>query len=143
MHMNDDARHGRLHAAVVHDVYGPSTHYSDDSGRTWSQRGKPPSFHHPSLTPRPASPPGSNRPLDRIQSPTGFLGENRQKFHVQIADLMHFRSLYSTKDDLPFKWVTFPTSRFSGLEMIIIGSSERLDGEAEYQWKAPAAPIQY
>jgi photosystem II stability/assembly factor-like uncharacterized protein len=30
MHMTFDPRDQRLHAAVVHDVFGPSTHYSDE-----------------------------------------------------------------------------------------------------------------
>lgn len=32
MHMVFDPRDQRLHAAVVHDVFGPSTHFSDDLG---------------------------------------------------------------------------------------------------------------
>ena len=34
MHIILDRRDRRLHAAVVHEVYGPSTHYSDDMGAT-------------------------------------------------------------------------------------------------------------
>jgi hypothetical protein len=37
MHMAFDPRDQRIHAAVVHDVYGPSTHYSDDLGEHWIQ----------------------------------------------------------------------------------------------------------
>ena len=32
MHMVLDPRDKRLHAAVVHEVYGPSTHFSDNIG---------------------------------------------------------------------------------------------------------------
>ena len=44
MHMVYDQRENRLHAAVLHDVYGPSTHYSDDFGSSWSQAGQIPEF---------------------------------------------------------------------------------------------------
>ena len=37
MHMQLDSRDNRLHAAVNHVVYGPTTHYSDDLGKTWTQ----------------------------------------------------------------------------------------------------------
>ena len=44
MHMTFDPRNLRLHAAVVHDVFGPSTHYSDDLGESWTQGKTAPSF---------------------------------------------------------------------------------------------------
>ena len=36
MHIQLDPRDQRLHAATSHFVYGPTTHYSDDLGKTWS-----------------------------------------------------------------------------------------------------------
>ncbi len=57
MHMRFDARDGRLHAAVVHDVYGPSLHYSDDFGQTWEQARQAPSFERSSRSGRPPATP--------------------------------------------------------------------------------------
>ena len=37
MHIQMDPRDQRLHAATSHFVYGPTTHYSDDVGQTWTQ----------------------------------------------------------------------------------------------------------
>ncbi len=37
MHMQMDRRDQRIHAAVNHIIYGPTTHYSDDLGKTWTQ----------------------------------------------------------------------------------------------------------
>ena len=48
MHMQLDPRDQRLHAAVSHVVYGPTTHYSDDFGQTWTQAGEVPAFSRPS-----------------------------------------------------------------------------------------------
>ena len=53
MHMTLDRRDRRLHAAMVHDVYGPSTHYSDDMGATWVQSEQIPAFSRPSRSGRP------------------------------------------------------------------------------------------
>jgi len=53
MHMKLDPRDGRLHAATAHDVYGPSTHYSDDYGKTWTQARQVPVFTRPSKSGRP------------------------------------------------------------------------------------------
>ena len=53
MHMTADQRSGRLHAAAVHDVFGPSTHYSDDLGETWTQAEKSPAIERPSASGRP------------------------------------------------------------------------------------------
>jgi photosystem II stability/assembly factor-like uncharacterized protein len=58
MHMKMDARDGRLHAAVDHFVYGPTTHYSDDIGRTWVQAREVPAIPRPSKSGRPFSSPG-------------------------------------------------------------------------------------
>jgi len=48
-----DVRHGRVHAAVDHTVFGPSTHYSDDLGEHWTQADLPPEFKQPSTSGRP------------------------------------------------------------------------------------------
>lgn len=57
MHMQIDPRDQRLHAAVVHFVYGPTTHYSDDFGRTWIQAKQVPAFPRPSKSGRPLATP--------------------------------------------------------------------------------------
>jgi hypothetical protein len=57
MHMQLDSRDRRLHAAVNHFVYGPTTHYSDDFGATWTQAGQVPVLSRPSKSGRPASSP--------------------------------------------------------------------------------------
>lgn len=57
MHMTYDPRQGRLHAAVVHDVYGPSTHYSDDLGKSWTQARQVPAFSRRSKSGRPLGTP--------------------------------------------------------------------------------------
>ncbi len=53
MHMQMDPRDGRLHAAVQHVVYGPTTHYSDDLGQTWTQAKQMPAITRPSKSGRP------------------------------------------------------------------------------------------
>ena len=58
MHMKMDPRDGRLHAAVDHFVYGPTTHYSDDMGGTWVQAREVPVIPRPSKSGRPFSSPG-------------------------------------------------------------------------------------
>ena len=45
----------RLHAATAHFVYGPTTHYSDDFGKTWTQAKQVPALPRPSKSGRPAS----------------------------------------------------------------------------------------
>jgi len=57
MHMNMDPRDGRLHTSVSHFVYGPTTHYSDDLGQTWTQAEVVPTLTRPSKSGRPASTP--------------------------------------------------------------------------------------
>jgi photosystem II stability/assembly factor-like uncharacterized protein len=54
MHMTMDPRDRRLHAAVGHFVFGPTTHYSEDLGETWTQSPAPPKFSRPSASGRPA-----------------------------------------------------------------------------------------
>lgn len=57
MHMNLDPRDVRLHAAVNHFVYGPTTHYSDDLGKSWTQARVVPAFSRPSKSGRPLGTP--------------------------------------------------------------------------------------
>jgi hypothetical protein len=57
MHLQRDPRDGRLHAAASHFVYGPTTHYSDDEGKTWTQSKQVPTLPRPSRSGRPASSP--------------------------------------------------------------------------------------
>lgn len=53
MHMRLDPRDARLHAAVYHDVFGATTHYSDDFGQNWTQAREVPAFPRPSRSGRP------------------------------------------------------------------------------------------
>jgi hypothetical protein len=53
LHMRLDPRDRRLHAAAAHDVFGPSTHYSDDFGQSWTQAEKSPKLERPSQSGRP------------------------------------------------------------------------------------------
>ena len=53
MHMTLDPRNQRLHAAVSHPVYGPTTQYSDDLGQTWTQARQVPALTRPSKSGRP------------------------------------------------------------------------------------------
>lgn len=57
MHMMMDPRDGRMHTSLSHFVYGPSTHYSDDLGKTWTQAAVIPAFPRPSRSGRPAGTP--------------------------------------------------------------------------------------
>jgi photosystem II stability/assembly factor-like uncharacterized protein len=57
MHMNMDPRDGRMHAATNHTVYGPTTHFSDDLGRNWTQARQVPAFARPSKSGRPIGSP--------------------------------------------------------------------------------------
>ena len=62
--MSYDPRHQRIHAAVVHDAYGPSTHYTDDLGKTWKQARFVPSFPRPTQSGRPLGTPDEVRKGD-------------------------------------------------------------------------------
>ena len=64
MHMPLDRRDRRPHSAVVHEVYGPSTHFSDDIGATWVQSAQIPAFIRPSRSGRPLGTPGEARDED-------------------------------------------------------------------------------
>lgn len=70
MHMNYDLRDQRIHSAVVHDVYGPSTHYSDDFGETWTQSSASPSFSRPSHSGRPLGTPDEAKSPNEAQEQT-------------------------------------------------------------------------
>jgi len=52
-----DPRDRRMHASAAHFVYGPSTHYSDDLGKTWTQARQVPEFTRPSRSGRPPGTP--------------------------------------------------------------------------------------
>lgn len=54
MHMNMDPRDGRLHSAVNHFVFGPTTQYSDDLGETWTQATSVPAITRPSKSGHPS-----------------------------------------------------------------------------------------
>jgi len=69
MHMQMDPRDQRLHAAVNHFVYGPSTHYSDDLGRTWTQAKQVPDLPRPSKSGRPFSTPEEMFDADKGDGP--------------------------------------------------------------------------
>jgi photosystem II stability/assembly factor-like uncharacterized protein len=55
MNIQMDPRDQRLHAATSHFVYGPTTHYSDDLGKTWTQAKQVPLLSRGSRSGRPAS----------------------------------------------------------------------------------------
>ncbi len=67
MHMTSDPRNQRLHAAVVHDVFGPSTHYSDDLGENWTQGKEAPSFPRPSTSSRPLGTPDEVKEPEEVE----------------------------------------------------------------------------
>ena len=80
MHMTFDPRNQRLHAAVVHDVFGPSTHYSDDLGETWIQGKQAPSFPRASKSSRPLGTP------DEVKNPEEVEEEKVLKvWHIKPA----------------------------------------------------------
>jgi photosystem II stability/assembly factor-like uncharacterized protein len=57
MNMVMDPRDQRIHAAVTHPVFGPSTQYSDDLGETWTQAEVSPTFEQESKAERPLGTP--------------------------------------------------------------------------------------
>lgn len=57
MHLTRDPRDARLHASTTHFVFGPTTHYSDDDGQTWTQAKGVPAFPRQSTSGRPPSTP--------------------------------------------------------------------------------------
>jgi len=60
-HLQFDHRDGRLHASAAHDVFGPSMHYSDDLGETWTQAEVSPELTRASKSGRPLGSPGEAR----------------------------------------------------------------------------------
>lgn len=74
MHMGMDPRDHRLHAAVDHTVFGPSTHYSDDLGTHWTQAEGLPEFTEPSTSGRPVGTAQEARdPQESIKNPEEVL----------------------------------------------------------------------
>ena len=90
MHMVFDPRTGRLHAAVVHDVFGPSNHYSDDLGETWTQGKEAPSFPRPSKSSRPMGTP------EEVKEPRELEEEKVLKiWHIRPAGVEQPGVLYA------------------------------------------------
>ena len=94
MHMIFDQRDQRMHAAVVHDVYGPSTHYSDDLGENWTQGREAPSFSRPSRASRPLGTP------DEAESPD----EAREKAE-KVLKVWHIKPAGKDKPDVLYAGV--------------------------------------
>jgi photosystem II stability/assembly factor-like uncharacterized protein len=67
MNIAFDPRDRRLHAAVVHDVYGSSTHYSDDLGNSWVQAAQSPQFTYASKSGRPLGTPDEVKQIREIK----------------------------------------------------------------------------
>src|SRR5258708_13224421 len=65
MHMVQDPRDQRLHASLTHFVFGSTTHYSEDMGKTWTQSPEPPKFTRPSKSGRPPGNPYKTFPPTR------------------------------------------------------------------------------
>jgi len=61
MNLTYDHRDARIYASVVHEVYGPSIHYSDDLGNTWTQARSSPKFFRESYSGRPPGTPDEAR----------------------------------------------------------------------------------
>jgi hypothetical protein len=76
MYMQRDPRDGRLHAAVNHFVYGPTTHYSDDLGKTWTQARQVPAIARPSKSGRP---PGTPEEAEKVASGEVNLSDKPEK----------------------------------------------------------------
>jgi hypothetical protein len=83
MHMQLDPRDQRLHAAVNHAVYGPTTHYSDDLGKTWVQAGQVPAITRVSKAGRPPSTP---QDAERIAK-----GETLEAQPEQLIKVWHIK----------------------------------------------------
>ena len=67
MHMILDLRDRRLHTALVHDVYGPSTHFSDDIGSNWTQARISPVFLEASASGRPLTTPEEAKDPEQVK----------------------------------------------------------------------------
>jgi BNR/Asp-box repeat protein len=83
MHMQLDPRDGRLHAAVNHMVYGPTTHYSDDLGATWTQAKQVPVIGRASKSGRP---PTTFQEAERVGR-----GEVLEEKPEQVIKVWHMR----------------------------------------------------
>ena len=71
MYMGMGSRDRCIHAAAIHDVFGHSTHYSNDFGEIWTQAEKsPPSNDHPLTNDRLAR---QRRPVAMAGSLPGFV----------------------------------------------------------------------
>ncbi len=68
MHVTQDERDERLHMAVSHYAYGPTTYYSDDLGQTWTQAKVVPTFQRPSMYSRPIGTPDEAREAEIAQA---------------------------------------------------------------------------
>ncbi len=70
MHMNLDPRDRRLHAATTHFVFGHSTHYSDNFGKTWEQTKQAAAFSKPAAGGRPpGTPDEAGQPEEATMKP--------------------------------------------------------------------------
>ena len=97
MHMTFDPRNQRLHAAVVHDVFGPSTHYSDDLGENWIQGKQAPSFQRASKSSRPLGTP------DEVKNPEEVEEEEVLKvWHIKPAGDIQPGVLYAGVEPAAF-----------------------------------------
>jgi len=76
MYMQRDPRDGRLHTSVSHFVYGPTTHYSDDLGKTWIQARQVPVITRASKAGRP---PGTPDEAESEASGDGKVKETPEK----------------------------------------------------------------
>ncbi len=82
MHMQLDARDQRLHAAVNHFVYGPTTHYSDDFGKTWTQAAQVPAITRASKSGRPLG-----TPQEAADSAEGASPESQPEKLIKIWNI--------------------------------------------------------
>jgi photosystem II stability/assembly factor-like uncharacterized protein len=92
MHMQMDPRDRRIHAAVNHFVYGPTTHYSDDFGQTWTQARQVPMIPRPSKSGRP---PGN--PDEVAQTADG---ENVQTKPEKLIKVWHIEPGRASEPDV-------------------------------------------
>jgi len=92
MHMTIDPRDQRLHAAVVHDVYGPSTHYSDDLGENWTQASESPQFPRQSFSGRPLGTPDEAKSPEEAQEQTEKV---LKVWHIKPAGIENKDLLYA------------------------------------------------
>ncbi len=82
MHMQLDPRDNRLHAAVNHIIYGPTTHYSDDFGKTWTQARQVPAIGRASKSGRPLG-----TPQEAVASAEGASPESQPEKLIKIWNI--------------------------------------------------------